>query len=59
MDQVEVEIVETQSLERLLERAPGVGLPGVLDPQLGGDEQVVAGEAAAPDSATDRFFVEV
>src|SRR5437870_9315730 len=38
VDQVEVEIVEPQALERPLESALGVRLPRVLHPQLGGDE---------------------
>jgi uncharacterized protein YggE len=59
VDQVEVEIVELEALERPLEGALGVGLSRVLDPQLGGDEQVLARDAALLDAATDRFFVQI
>ena len=32
---------------------------GVLDPQLGGDEELVAGDSAGPDRRPDRFLVAV
>lgn len=58
--QVQVEVVQTQPGQRGLERALGVVLGGcVLDPQLGGDEQILAGDAAGLDGATDGFFVVV
>jgi hypothetical protein len=57
VDQIEVEVVQAEALKRLLKGALGVGFAGVLDPNLGGDEQVLARDAAAPDRATDRFFV--
>ena len=42
MDQVEVDVAETEALERLLERLGGLGLtPGALDPELRGDEHVL------------------
>jgi hypothetical protein len=46
VDQVQVEVVEAEPLQRLLEGSPGAVLAAVLDPQLGGDEQLVPRDAA-------------
>ncbi len=45
VDQVEVDVVETEALEGRLKGGLRVGLAGVLDPQLGGDEQLVTRDA--------------
>jgi len=56
VDQVQVEVVQAEALERGLERSLGVGLDGgVLDPQLGGDEQLIAGDPAGCDGPADAF----
>ena len=59
MDQVEVEVVEAEALQRGVERLRGVLLARVLHPQLGGDEQLLAGDAAGGDGATDGSLVAV
>jgi hypothetical protein len=59
VDQVQVDPVEAEPLERCLERALGVGLAGVLDPELGRDEQLVSRDAARTDRSADRFLVVV
>ena len=57
VDEVQVDVVEAEPLERRLERTPGVALAGVLDPELGGDEQLVARDAAGGDGAADGLLV--
>lgn len=57
MDQVQVEPVQAEPLQGSLEHRPGVVLPGVLDPQLGRDEQVLTGKAAGGDRPPDGFLV--
>ena len=59
MDQVQVEVVEAEALQRGAERLLGVLLAGVLHPQLGGDEQLPAGDAAGGDGAADGCLVAV
>jgi hypothetical protein len=59
VDQVQVEVVQAELAQRGVEGALGVILAGVLDPQLGGDEQVLARDAAPLDRAADRFLVAV
>ena len=59
VDQVEVKVIQSEKLQRSFERLNGVFLTGVLDPELGGDEQLLAGDAAAPDGASDGFLVGV
>ncbi len=53
VDQVQVDVVEAELLQRLGERGGGIGLPVV--PQLGGDEQLVARHAGLGDGLTDRL----
>jgi hypothetical protein len=58
--QVQVDVVEPQTLRRRLERTPGVVLRGaVLNPELGGDEQLLARDSAGGDGPADRFLVAV
>jgi hypothetical protein len=57
MDQVEVDVVEAESLQRRLERPLGVALADVLDPEFGGDEQLAARDAAGGDGAADGLLV--
>jgi hypothetical protein len=63
VDQVKVEVVETEPAQRGVEGVQGVVLDaagrGVLDPQLRGDEQVVSGQAAGGDRGADGFLVAV
>jgi hypothetical protein len=58
VNQVEVDAVEPEALKRRLERATGV-VPGgaVLDPELGGDEQLVTRDAAGGDGSTEGLLV--
>lgn len=57
VDQVRVEVVEAELARRGVEGAPGPVLAGVGDPQLGGDEQLLARYAAAPDRAAGGLLV--
>src|SRR3954451_10837424 len=57
MNQVEVDDVETEQLLAVVEGAQRrvVALVGV--PHLGGDEQLIAGDAAVANGTADAFFV--
>jgi hypothetical protein len=57
VDQVQIDPVQAQPFEGPLEGSPGVGLTGVLDPELGRHEDCVPGDAAAADRAPDRLLV--
>jgi hypothetical protein len=57
VDQVQVEVVEAEPLQRLLEGSLGAVLAAVLDPQLGGDEQLVPRDAAGGDGPADGLLV--
>ncbi len=59
MDQVEVEVVQAEQPQGLVELALGGLLTGVLDPHLGGDEQLLARDAALGDRPADGFLVAV
>ena len=59
MDQIQVEVVEAEPLQRLLEGSLGAVLAALLDPQLGGDEQLVPRDAAVADGPADGLFVAV
>ena len=59
VDEVQVEVVQAEALQGLVELALGGVLAGVLDPHLGGDEQLVARDAALGDRAADGFLVAV
>ena len=54
---MQVHLIETEALKGPRESGPGVGLPGILNPQLGGDEQLAAGDAAGPHRRADIFLV--
>src|SRR5215218_1342073 len=57
VDEVQVEVVDAESLQGGLECAASALLAGVLDPELGRDEKIFARDAAGADRATDRLFV--
>jgi len=59
VDQVQVEVVEAEPGQRLLEGSLGAVLAAVLDPQLGGDKQLVPRDAAGGDGPADGLFVAV
>lgn len=59
MDQIEVEIVETQFLHRYIESFQRIVIAVVLDPELGRDEEVFPGDAAFFDGGSDAFFIAV
>jgi hypothetical protein len=50
VDQVEVEVVQLQALQRLVDRLLGAFVARVLHPQFAGDEQLIARDAAVPDA---------
>jgi hypothetical protein len=53
VDQVQVDIVEAEPLERLGEGSLGAVLAAVVDPQLGGDKQLLPSDAAGGDGPAD------
>jgi hypothetical protein len=59
MDKVQIQVVQAKSLQRPVDSALGTVVARVLQPQLGGDEQVVASEAAGRDRSADRFLIAV
>jgi hypothetical protein len=59
VDEVQVEVVQAKALQGLLEFALGGVFTRVLDPHFGGDEELVAGDAALGDRAADGFLVVV
>src|SRR3954447_3157934 len=58
VDQVQVDVVQPEPLQRGVEGAPGV-LARCLDPQLGGDKELFARDAAGGDGAADGVLVGV
>jgi hypothetical protein len=59
VDQVQVQPVQAEPLQGPVERPAGVVLAGVGDPQLGGDEQLPARDAAGLDGPADGLLVDV
>lgn len=60
MDEIEVHVVEAQALRRGVESTPDALLASpLLDPQLGGHEQLIVRDAARGDGAPDCLFVAV
>jgi hypothetical protein len=57
VDQVQVQPVQPEPVQRPLERTAGVTLAGVGDPQLRGDEQLGPRDVAGADGATDGGLV--
>ena len=57
MDEIEIDVVQAQSVQRPLECGLGRVVAGVLHPQLGGHEQLIAWDAAAVQGASDGLFV--
>jgi hypothetical protein len=57
MDQVQVEIIEAEPVQRLGEGSLGAVFAAVLDPQLGSDEQLVPRDAAGGDGPADGLLV--
>jgi hypothetical protein len=57
VDEVQVHVVQAEPLKRRLEGALCVVLAGLLDPELGGDEQFAPRDAAAGDGSADGFLV--
>ena len=57
VDQVQVEVIHLQALQRLVDCLRRLVVAGVLHPQLAGDEQVAARDAAILDAGADRRFV--
>jgi hypothetical protein len=58
VNQIQVHVVQRESLERRRERAPG-GLLARVDPELGGDEKLFPQNAALGDRSADGFLVPV
>jgi hypothetical protein len=57
--EIQIDVVELQPLSRPFERGRGLLVAGVGDPELRGDEDLVAGDAALPDGVPDRGFAAV
>ena len=59
VDQVQVQVVRPQVLQGLVKGAHGLVVSRVLDPDLGGEEQLLPGDPALPDGLADRPLVAV
>jgi len=59
VDQVQIEIVELQPLQRLVDRQPGRFVTGFLNPQFAGDEKLLPGDAALFEGIADGRLVEI
>ena len=57
MHQQQVNIVGLQFAQRLIDAPCGLFIAGVADPHLGGDEQLVARNAALLDGCAHTFFI--
>lgn len=57
--EIQVQIVEPEAVERLSERRLRFLVAGVLNPKLGGDKKLIAGNAASGDRPADRFLVHI
>ena len=59
VDEVEIEIVESQFFHGGAQGLLGSFVAGVLHPELGGDEEILPGHAALLQGRTHGFFVEI
>jgi hypothetical protein len=59
VDQVEVQHVELEPLQRTLEGLLRAVVASILDPELGGDEDLLAGDVGALDRVADRGLVAI
>ena len=59
MHQVEVQIFQAQVLQRHLEGVLRLSLAVVFEPQLGGDEELLAGDVQLGESLAEGFLVVV
>ena len=59
VDQVQIEIIELQSLERSFERLLCALVTGIRDPQLGRDKQLFSCHTTAFDGSADCLFISV
>src|SRR6185369_9713073 len=59
MDQIQIQIIQLQPGQRFIERLPGSFVARILDPELGGDKELMPGHAATPDRVADGFFIHV
>ncbi|MNC48731.1 hypothetical protein D3C75_978640 [compost metagenome] len=59
MNEVQIEVVQLQLLQGFGKRQLGALITCVLNPQLGGDKQLLARQTAAFDGASYRFLVEI
>ncbi len=59
MDQIQVHIVQAQTLKGSLKSRAGFHAPGVCVPEFGGDEQLLPGDAAGPDGPAHRLLITI
>ena len=59
MDEIEIEIVESQFFHGGAQGFPGAFVAGILHPELGGDEEIFPGHAAFLQGRAHGFFVEI
>ena len=59
VDEIQVQIIQPQLVQGGLERLLGVFIAGVLNPQLGGDEQLLPGDARLAQGCAYGFLVEI
>ena len=57
MDQVEIDVVDAESIEGAAKSVASVLFAGGLNPQLGGEEHVLAGNSRVRDCPPDRLLV--
>src|SRR5690606_20783467 len=59
MDEVEIHVLHTQFLQAFVERSPRDVVAMLVIPELGGDEDVVSGDARFGDALAHACFVAV
>lgn len=59
VDQIQVEVIQSQLVQRPLESLLGAFVTSILNPEFGGDENLVSRHATLLDGFADGFFVAV
>ena len=57
MDQVQVDVVQIQLFQGTVKGLERSIVPGVLDPQLGGDEPLIPGHPGTAERPANRRFI--
>ena len=59
VDQVQIQILQLQPLQRSFKRLLGAFVSGILNPELGGDEQLFSWHTASLDGVADGLFIAI